>query len=245
MKRNTILATVGALSMLAVPAMADDGPGYRTKRYKNDDVSKHRRGVRRPAPLPAPVMLPAVKSFGPHAAKAGATVTIKGTHFMPGMKVMLGRTLITPTVVRPRRIKFTVPARARDGALSLVMPNGRRAIRVGALDVITPPRRFRRGWYDTNWKRTRFSRRNQSRRGILTRWQNRFFLSSAAARAELRLHARRSAQLKRMKRLARSTGRNGLARRINAAIRKEDARHARKMTNLKSRFDVRFAAGRY
>lgn len=228
MKRNTILATAAAITMLAVPAMAQPyGGGFRDKR-------RARPPVQEPAPY---IEMPSVSSFGPHAVEAGATVTIYGSGFARGTMVKLGGQLIAPSFVGARRIMFTVPAGADDGALKLVLPNRRRALAVGALDVIKPIVRPRSRFYrDNSWYRTRRNRRQSSRRAIFSRWNNRFFLNSRAARHELAIHGRRLAKLNRMKRLARATGRAHLAVRINRAIARENARHDRKMKQLERTF---------
>lgn len=244
MKRNTILATAAALSMLAVPAMAQ----VPDRDHRGFDRDADYDGKRRIRP---PVMMPAVSSYTPASAAPGATVTIFGESFVPGMKVMLDGDLIEPSFVGRKRIRFTVPAGARDGALSLVMPNRRRALGVGALDVIEPARRARRGYDDAGWTRTRRSRRAKSRRDIFARWSDRYFFDNAAVRAEFRLHARRLAKLNRMKRLARQTGQFRFTARINAAIRRENVRHDRAMRRLERSYsDIgrnrgRWARGRF
>lgn len=231
MKRTTILASVAALSMLAVPAMAQPGYG--------------KQGFRRPVPRPAPIMMPSVSSFGPHAAKVGATVTIRGKHFAAGTKVMLDGEIIEPSFVGPRNIRFTVPAGADDGALSLLMPYGRRTLAVGSFDVKEPAPQFGRGYIDNDWRRTRRTRRASTRQAIFARWNNRRFLASPAAKAELRVHARRLAKLNRMARLARGTGKGGLTVRINRLIRRENARHDRRMTQLARSFNKQAPRGRF
>lgn len=229
MKRNTFLATAAAVTLFAVPAMAQSYGGFNKRRA--------------PVPAPAPhIEMPSVSSFGPHSAQAGATVTIFGSGFERGAMVKLGNTMIAPSFVGGGRISFTVPAGAADGSLAVVLPGRRRALAVGALDIIEPvvvrPPIGRGGFYRENagWYSTRGNRRASSRRAILSRWNNRAFLGSYAARAELSLHAKRLAQLNRMKRLAVGTGKLHLSVRINRAIARENARHDLKMKQLERTF---------
>jgi hypothetical protein len=225
MKRNTFLAAAAAVTLFAVPAMAQPYGGF----------GKERRV--RPAPAPH-VELPSVSSYGPHSAQAGATVTIYGSGFGPGAMVKLARDMITPTSINARRLTFQVPAGARDGALSVVLTGRRMTLPAGSFNVIAPARVApRRGFYrDAGWFNTRGNRRLQSRRSIMSRWNNRAFLASPQTSAELAFHGRRLAKLNRMKRLARATGKFALTARIDRTISRENARHDRKMKQLERTF---------
>jgi hypothetical protein len=55
-----------------------------------------------------------------------------------------------------------------------------------------------------------------------------------AVRAELRLHAMRMARLHRLERIATAEGKDDAAKRVQALVTKENARHAKRMDELKA-----------
>jgi molybdate transport system substrate-binding protein len=73
-------------------------------------------------PLTAPV--PTVASFAPARAKVGATVTITGSNFTRTTSVTIHGVAAKFKVVSPTKITFTVPAKAKSGAITVTNPAG-------------------------------------------------------------------------------------------------------------------------
>lgn len=155
---------------------------------------------------------PSVRSYWPHAGAPGTTVTIYGHNFARSTKVIYGNTLVTPSRVTATSISFAVPRYARDASIALRAPNRRWDMSVGTFDVV------RHAYPSYSYK--------------TTRWR-RAFLASAPVKAELSMHSLRMARLERMKLRTRSLR---LIARIDAAIRRENRRHATAMTELEVAF---------
>lgn len=235
MKRPLFFAALAAMTLAAAPAMADDRG---TKRRALGPYYGVAPGLRA-APL--------INGMSPESGVAGTTVTIRGTGFTVGTMIVYGGQLIAPTVIKPKRIKFEIPRGAVDGKVKLRVPGMRRALAVGSFEVDEPDYREHRRRpvyapevFETGWAKNRSLRRARRIDGLRGRWNRRFLVSPQVQR-ELNLHGRRIARLERMKRLARAYQRPRLARRIKAAIRHENRRHARKMNNLRAR--LAFSAG--
>lgn len=158
---------------------------------------------------------PSVRGYWPHAGTAGTTVTIRGENFARATKVIYGGTLVIPRRVTGTSITFDVPRYASDASIALRAPNRRWDLRVGAFDVQEIYRSY--PYKTARWRRA--------------------FLASTPVKAELSMHSLRIARLERMKLRTRSAS---LTVRINAAIRRENRRHATQMTEL----EVAFRLGR-
>jgi hypothetical protein len=83
--------------------------------------------------------------------------------------------------------------------------------------------------------REREERRRERRERLRARWEQRL-LAYPDVRAELALHAERSARLERMSRLAEAGDYGPLVVRIRVLIEYEDARHQQRMDDLKAAF---------
>jgi hypothetical protein len=81
-------------------------------------------------------------------------------------------------------------------------------------------------------KDTREERRKEKRAELKTKFGD--ILGKPAVKAELRLHAMRLAKLHRMERLAKAKGKDELDKRVDALIAKENARHDKRMADLKA-----------
>jgi hypothetical protein len=83
--------------------------------------------------------------------------------------------------------------------------------------------------------REREARRERRRAALRARWERRL-LAQEDVRAELALHAERTARLERMQRLAESGEYGSLSVRIRLLIEFEDARHQQRMDDLKAAY---------
>jgi hypothetical protein len=83
--------------------------------------------------------------------------------------------------------------------------------------------------------REREARRKKRRATLRARWEQRL-LAQADVRAELALHAERSARLERMQRLAEAGDYGSLSVRIRLLVEYEDARHQQRMDDLKAAY---------
>lgn len=228
MKRHITLATMAALSLASVPAFAQ----VVVRDHRAPDIYR----------MPRPV----VTSFSPASGPVGTTVTVQGDNFVAGTKVILGDMSITPNYLSDNALTFEIPAGASDASISLDLPNSRRDLAVGSFNVLAPiyddddddgigyghgrghgkDYGYDNGGYNGGYKGKRWSR------GSIWNKYNRAFLRLPAVRAELSLHAERTARLNRMLRL--SLGRPGMTRRIQIALSREDRRHDYKMAALKA-----------
>lgn len=84
-------------------------------------------------------------------------------------------------------------------------------------------------------EREREQRRRERRERLRSRWEQRL-LAQADVRAELALHAERSARLERMSRLAEAGDYGSLVVRVRLLMEYEDARHQQRMDDLKAAF---------
>lgn len=84
-------------------------------------------------------------------------------------------------------------------------------------------------------EREREKRRRERRERLRARWEQRL-LAQADVRAELALHAERIARLERMSRLAEAGDYGSLVVRVRFLMEYEDARHQRRMDDLKAAF---------
>lgn len=224
MKRHITLATMAALSLASVPAFAQ----VVVRDHRAPDIYR----------MPRPV----VTSFSPASGPVGTTVTVKGDNFVAGTKVILGDMLITPKYLGDNAIAFEIPAGASDASISLDLPNSRRDLAVGSFNVLLPvyddddELGYGNGYgygKDHGYGKGKGSYKGKRwSRGSIWNKYNRAFLRLPAVRAELSLHAERTARLNRMLRL--SLGRPGMTRRIQIALSREDRRHEIKMASLKA-----------
>ena len=74
--------------------------------------------------LPLTAAVPTVASFAPAKAKVGSTVTLTGTNFTHTTSVTIQGVAAKFKVVSPTKIAFTVPARAKSGAITVTNPAG-------------------------------------------------------------------------------------------------------------------------
>ena len=74
--------------------------------------------------LPLTAAVPTVASFAPAKAKVGSTVTLTGTNFTHTTSVTIQGVAAKFKVVSPTKITFTVPARAKSGAITVTNPAG-------------------------------------------------------------------------------------------------------------------------
>ena len=184
---------------------------------------------------------PVVTSFSPASGPVGTTVTVTGDNFVAGTKVILGDMLITPKYLSDNALAFEIPAGASDASISLDLPGSRRDLAVGSFNVLLPVYDGdddgigygHGGGYgkDHGYGKGGYKGKRWSRGSIWNKY-NRAFLRLPAVRAELSLHAERTARLNRMLRL--SLGRPGMTRRIQIALSREDRRHDNKMAALKA-----------
>ncbi len=253
-KRSTLVLSALATVAFAAPAFAQTYTrDHRTPQAKPPVVRDH-RAPQKPTPIVRgrrqPVQpLPTVLSYAPLTGPAGTTVTVVGRNFEAGTYVTYDGKLLAPSLITNRKLEFAIPAGASDGVISIRGPSARAATTVGAFDVVTPKPAPTWGVNvnaNASW-RVRFDsserERVQSRRGrranrakqYQQRWR-RAFLRDTKTQAELTLHARRIAKLERMKRIATARDNARLARRIDIAIKRENLRHDRKMTQLEQAF---------
>lgn len=110
MMGSAIFASVATLSMIAVPALAQEPPVT---------VRDHRRHPPPPPPPTAHPMRPIVRGMAPKMGAVGSTVTLRG-RFAGDAKIYFGKMEVTPSARTPRQIQFVVPQ----------VPPGKRVIRV-------------------------------------------------------------------------------------------------------------------
>lgn len=232
------------MTLVAFAALAMAAPIASAQVYTRDH--------RRPAPT-APEAT--VRSMSPSSGLPGTSVVVRGTGFDTDAALWLGNVKLAPTAYSSRSITFVVPA-MKAGSQALVLRNGRSSVALGNFHIDDPPpppppRKYEtvpaqrdRGWssrYEANDRRerdlrnTRHSRRNQRIERMKARWQ-RAFLADPKTKRELTIHARRTAQLERMLRIATVRGDRKLVNRIKVAIKREDKRHDRTMTSLEQSF---------
>jgi hypothetical protein len=87
-------------------------------------------------------------------------------------------------------------------------------------------------------RRERDRRRREYRDSLRKKWEQ-AFLADEEVRTELQLHAERSARLSRLLRLAEAGNHGSLVVRIHVMTENENARHERRMTDLKASFGRR------
>lgn len=209
MKKTTIALAIAALGLAAADASAQ----VRRDRDGSFPSAKTRKQVRPVPATPAPRRVrtgtPSITSMAPSYGAPGTDVTIRGLNFQRGVKVRVGGTWVTPRSVTPRRIVFTIPARARNGQV-VVKQSRTRAIKAGSFNVL---------------------RRPVAQRPVK---KQRRFRASAAVRAEKRAHDQRIARLDRM--IRQSSNDSILRRWLVNLKQRENTRHQRKMTNLRQRY---------
>ncbi|MFO0613752.1 MAG: hypothetical protein U0414_14260 [Polyangiaceae bacterium] len=95
-------------------------------------------------------------------------------------------------------------------------------------------REIRSEWREQHkaWVEKRQERRKDAIAKVKERWGK--LLENAAAREELRVHARRTARLERMKDLAEASGDDDAKAKVEKLIADENARHEARMTAIKS-----------
>lgn len=82
-------------------------------------------------------------------------------------------------------------------------------------------------------RETRKDRRQQTVQAAKDKWGD--LVKKPAVRAELRIHARRTARLNHMESLAKENGKDDLIERIQKLREKENARHDKRMEALKAK----------
>jgi hypothetical protein len=211
---------------------------------------------------------PTVSSYWPAKGKAGSRVVIHGENFAPDMQVMYGPELVRAAKVDPDRIMFEVPRNGssativlKRGGRDLIVGNFEvtdfdadaeakrdEAQREAAARQAWAAERFhaehdakaREAAFERQWQEmdtTREQRRAQRLQEIRAKWQA-AFLSDPDTQSELTLHARRVAELGRLRDIAGETGNEKLGVRVSIALARENDRHDRRMAALKSSFDT-------
>ena len=74
--------------------------------------------------LPVAAQVPTIAKVAPTHAKAGATVTVTGTNFTGTTSVTIRGVPARFEVVSPRKLTFTVPAKAKSGVITVTNPSG-------------------------------------------------------------------------------------------------------------------------
>jgi hypothetical protein len=72
----------------------------------------------------AHVAAPTIASFTPTSAKAGASITVLGSHLTGVMTVKIDGMKATFKVVSPKKITVKVPAKAKTGPLAVTTKGG-------------------------------------------------------------------------------------------------------------------------
>jgi hypothetical protein len=103
------------------------------------------------------------------------------------------------------------------------------------LPKAVPDRRAALLAYEEELRRTRAERRAERLAAIQAAWEQ-AFLAQPEVQAELTLHAERKARLARMLRLAETDDHGQLVIRIRVLMTTEDARHERRMADLRTAF---------
>jgi hypothetical protein len=81
----------------------------------------------------------AVSEVVPVEGAVGATVTVRGEGFTPGVVVLFGNAAATPSALVPNELRVTVPPGATTGPITVRTPDGRTASSAVAFTVQTPP----------------------------------------------------------------------------------------------------------
>lgn len=74
--------------------------------------------------LPVAAPVPTIARVTPTHAKAGANVTVTGTNFTGTTSVTIHGVPARFTVVSPTKLRLTVPAKAKSGAITVTNPSG-------------------------------------------------------------------------------------------------------------------------
>lgn len=206
-----------------------------------------------------------VASFAPASGPPGTIVTIRGKRFAPNVQVVFGNQPLPLRRKTKTVLQFKVPKAVGSQVLRLRVA-GRPDQVVGTFDVgakkqpnVDNTKRWRteaqRTWAqrkkqlaknaaarkqalirEQNERRASRAKRRKARiEQLQAKWQ-RAFLSLPEAQTELSLHAQRMARLDRMRQLAEANASDKLVIRIGVLVRQEDARHNRRMTNLKTAY---------
>ena len=215
---------------------------------------------------------PTVSSYWPTKGKAGAKVRIRGRNFPPDAQVVWGGQPVMGAKVEAEQIMFQVPAGAATGAIALrvgrrELPVG--PFEVAAYDAEAEAKKLedqRRkdaeaAWaarqkelgkdraareaafhkYEEDLERTREERRSRLAEAIRAKWEQ-AFLSDPDTQSELTLHGQRAADIDRMLKIAETMGDGKLVVRIQVTQKREDDRHAQRMTALQEQFRTKGGA---
>ena len=206
---------------------------------------------------------PIVTDFWPRQGPGGTTVTVLGRRFSPDTQIGFGSQTVAPKVRDPFTLTFVVPQGNGEQPIVIHRPGRRDvfigAFKVGG-KAADERAQLRMRWHtdaERWWKARqrelakteaereaalqkeeaqlaadREKRRQERLAKIRAAWQA-DFLRQDDVRAELALHADRSARLARMLRLAETGEFAPLAVRIRILVDMEDARHERRMNDLK------------
>jgi hypothetical protein len=113
-----------------IPAGTPSGPVSVTVRLQGSSSTSTALTV--DAPL-------AVTGFSPAEGMVGATVTVRGEGFGPGVVVLFGNAPATPSALVPTELRVAVPAGATSGPLTVRTPDGRTAASATPFTVQAPP----------------------------------------------------------------------------------------------------------
>jgi hypothetical protein len=208
---------------------------------------------------------PLVIDFWPREGAAGTEVTIQGRRFTPDLQIVFGDQVLAPSRSDETLLTFVVPRHRGNAPIALRRPGGREILvgtfvsstRKGGRERWGDERRqaAERWWVQRQRKlarsvaereaamrveeerlaREREARRKAHRAALRARWEQRL-LSQEDVRAELALHAERTARLQRMLRLSEAGEYGQLAVRVRVLMDYENARHQQRMKDLKAAY---------
>lgn len=208
MKRSLILATAAATMLAAAPAMAQTY--VHTPRTL---VARARTNI-----------VPRINSVYPKRGGPGTVVTIKGTHFAKGTKILIANKLVNPYYVSSTTMRLRIPTNTPDGTIKIKVPRINKWYSAGKFNYIAPrPAPRPRPVYKPTSNETLYKRR---------------FMASTKVKAEIRYHNQQIANLDQIRTLAHRYGFKYLVQSSNTLIVQENARHKRAMTRLDRAFRV-------